>query len=434
MKDFEERRRVLLDLGKETVKDDNITLETFKTMIQDINAKKSSSEVLPINQKITRYAMFSASISESKPNNILSQRCAGLDINKYFSREEQYGQYMDFENFYLEWLNVVKTGDVTLLQFLNLLRVFMDEEKYLTHPPMDRKNNRYMKFLESLCSYVESFFFRKYALINKSAITSQIESQFTEYIKEPTEHSVKGQYCKACAKWFKTESVFVNHIPGKNHIKNEKQRKNALLSEYKLHRFFFLLQEEFKETYEFIEMKMALTADERMEEMKRLTENYEKPAYSSDEKEGDENNADLEHDEQRSGKGQGLLEGSFDMPLGPDGLPMPFWLYKLQGLDVEYPCEICSNQIFKGRRAFEKHFTAPTHQYHLRCLGIEPSSMFKGITKIKEAQKLWVDINSQKNSSKPMVSSIELQVEVEDSVGNVMSKKLYDELKKQGLH
>ena len=60
--------------------------------------------------------------------------------------------------------------------------------------------------------------------------------------------------------------------------------------------------------------------------------------------------------------------------------------------------------------------------------------MFKGITKIKEAQKLWVDINSQKNSSKPMVSSIELQVEVEDSVGNVMSKKLYDELKKQGLH
>lgn len=83
------------------------------------------------------------------------------------------------------------------------------------------------------------------------------------------------------------------------------------------------------------------------------------------------------------------------MPLGPDGLPMPYWLYKLHGLDREYPCEICANRIYNGRRTFERHFNEETHLYHLRCLGIEPSSVFKGITKIAEAQRLWKNTQSQ---------------------------------------
>jgi hypothetical protein len=43
-------------------------------------------------------------------------------------------------------------------------------------------------------------------------------------------------------------------------------------------------------------------------------------------------------------------------PVGWDGQPIPYWLYKLNGLGNEYKCEICGNTSYWGRRAFEKHF------------------------------------------------------------------------------
>ena len=37
------------------------------------------------------------------------------------------------------------------------------------------------------------------------------------------------------------------------------------------------------------------------------------------------------------------------LPLGWDGKPIPYWLYKLHGLGVEYRCEICSDFVYQGR-------------------------------------------------------------------------------------
>ena len=45
-----------------------------------------------------------------------------------------------------------------------------------------------------------------------------------------------------------------------------------------------------------------------------------------------------------------------NLPLGWDGKPIPYWLYKLHGLGIEYKCEICGNYSYWGRRAFEQHF------------------------------------------------------------------------------
>jgi splicing factor 3A subunit 3 len=44
------------------------------------------------------------------------------------------------------------------------------------------------------------------------------------------------------------------------------------------------------------------------------------------------------------------------LPLGWDGKPIPYWLYKLHGLNQEFKCEICGNYSYWGRRAYEKHF------------------------------------------------------------------------------
>ena len=44
------------------------------------------------------------------------------------------------------------------------------------------------------------------------------------------------------------------------------------------------------------------------------------------------------------------------VPLDWTGKPIPYWLYKLHGLNVEYKCEICGNFSYWGPRAFERHF------------------------------------------------------------------------------
>ena len=45
-----------------------------------------------------------------------------------------------------------------------------------------------------------------------------------------------------------------------------------------------------------------------------------------------------------------------NLPMGWDGKPIPYWLYKLHGLGIEFKCEICGGASYWGRRAFEKHF------------------------------------------------------------------------------
>jgi splicing factor 3A subunit 3 len=59
-----------------------------------------------------------------------------------------------------------------------------------------------------------------------------------------------------------------------------------------------------------------------------------------------------------------------NLPLGWDGKPIPYWLYKLHGLNIEYNCEICGNYKYYGPRAFDRHFSEWRHTHGLKCLGI----------------------------------------------------------------
>ncbi|CAK9019857.1 unnamed protein product [Durusdinium trenchii] len=78
-----------------------------------------------------------------------------------------------------------------------------------------------------------------------------------------------------------------------------------------------------------------------------------------------------------------------NLPLGWDGKPIPFWLYKLHGMGIEYKCEICGNYSYWGRRAFERHFQEWRHAFGMRCLKIPNTAHFKEITKIEEAITLY---------------------------------------------
>ncbi len=67
--------------------------------------------------------------------------------------------------------------------------------------------------------------------------------------------------------------------------------------------------------------------------------------------------------------------------------PIPYWLYKLHGLGIEFKCEICGGASYWGRRAFEKHFSEWRHAYGMKCLRIPNTSHFRDITKISDALK-----------------------------------------------
>ena len=118
------------------------------------------------------------------------------------------------------------------------------------------------------------------------------------------------------------------------------------------------------------------------------------------------------------------------VPLGWDGKPIPYWLFKLHGLNHFYPCEICGNESYRGRRNFETHFAEAKHAFGMKSLGIPNTKHFHGVTKIEDAQKLWSKLKDTLGQEQFDGTKDE---EYEDSHGNVLSRATYEDLARQGL-
>ena len=132
--------------------------------------------------------------------------------------------------------------------------------------------------------------------------------------------------------------------------------------------------------------------------------------------------------------------------------PIPYWLYKLHGLNLYYNCEICGNQKYRGPKAFQRHFAEWRHAHGMRCLGIPNTAHFANITLIEDAVQLWekLKVTREMERFRPDTEvfnkmkcyflkincinlKLKLQEEFEDSSGNVLNKKTHDDLKRQGL-
>ncbi|GAA5862264.1 hypothetical protein JCM3774_004841 [Rhodotorula dairenensis] len=118
------------------------------------------------------------------------------------------------------------------------------------------------------------------------------------------------------------------------------------------------------------------------------------------------------------------------LPLGWDGKPIPYWLYKLHGLGTEYKCEICSDYVYQGRKNFERHFQESRHAFGMRALGLPNTKHFHEITKIEDAIAL---AEKLKQEGRAELSHAETTEELEDDEGNVYNRKTYEDLKRQGL-
>merc|ERR1712060_376567 len=130
-----------------------------------------------------------------------------------------------------------------------------------------------------------------------------------------------------------------------------------------------LLSDTIAESVQWLQKKQSQTADER--EMD-----------DEDEEELEDDGVDVGSDAEDEDR---PIYNPLNLPLGWDGKPIPFWLYKLHGLGIEYKCEICGNYSYWGRRAFERHFQEWRHAFGMRCLKIPNTAHFKEITKIEDA-------------------------------------------------
>ncbi|KAG0642194.1 hypothetical protein HOY80DRAFT_951854 [Tuber brumale] len=380
------------------------------------------------------------------------------EIDTMFTGEEAHGKFFDLTKNHEDYLNLPGVKRITYLSYLSLFNKF---DKFARNQKM---NDKYFKYVSALAEYLESFLSRTRPLENPEGIVEQAGKDFEKAWEEdsvagwgkleksdgdigPRQEEVRVPkdefYCEVCAKGFKNNNVFDHHFNGKQHkkaaakqaeggVENGETRRAGMSSgaasrlkdkaiaerEWRIVKLTEIMTKERDETMTNVERKQSLTERERQMELDALyEENSADPNIEA------EAHTDDENDDEK-------IYNPLKLPLAWDGKPIPYWLYKLHGLGVEFSCEICGNFVYMGRRAFDKHFNEYRHTYGLRCLGITNTTLFREITKIDEAQRLWEKLENDKKKTKMANETVE---EMEDGQGNVMPRKVYEDLQKQGL-
>ncbi|KXN74573.1 splicing factor 3A subunit 3-like protein [Conidiobolus coronatus NRRL 28638] len=351
-----------------------------------------------------------------------------------FSGEEYLGKFLDLNQIFVVYQNLQNLKKLNYLSYLDQFYKFEIIDRKL-------KGGQYKEYLKNLKEYLESYFKRAKPLYNLEALQSDSLTKFNEHLEKGTvpgwdnldlksKEKAINLFCKACNKTFEKETVFEAHMKSLKHKKSqakydanpdnqkgdeqkvEEEAINQLteipLLEFQISSYCQVLQETIDDTKANVERKQALTDRERRIELEQ------------------EEIDDIESDEEDSAK----LYNPLKLPLGWDGKPIPYWLFKLHGLGIEYPCEICGNYVYMGRKSFEKHFQEFRHAHGMRCLGIPNTRHFYEITKIQDAYDLWNKLKKNNSTEKFVPDTME---EFEDDSGNVFNRKTYEDLKRQGL-
>lgn len=395
------------------------------------------------------------------------------EIDNLFSGEEAYGRFFDLTGLHEQYLNLpgVRGGRrLTYLQYLDVFDVFSPPPCPVKRP--DKLKDDYFQYTGSLAAYLESFIRRAKPMEDLDKLFSSFDKEFveawdadkvsgwsaTETASEGTagptaEGTGEGIWCPDCEKEFKNENVYKNHLTGKKHLRAAETRatrsngangasgtnghtanaaSHALAEarthrlkeravaerEFRVKKLASTMQSERSDTRINVERRQGMTERERQQELEAL---YAESAAPLGQPGGEE---------ESDGEGDDKIYNPLKLPLAWDGKPIPYWLYKLHGLGVEFTCEICGNFVYMGRRAFDKHFNEARHIYGLKCLGVTNTTLFREITGIEDAQKLWAKIQQDKKKEKASTDNI---VEAEDSSGHVMPIRVFLDLQKQGL-
>jgi len=385
----------------------------------------------------------------------LEEQVLGEEPLPEFTGEEGVGRWVDLHEIHNRFINL-KLSDGEPMDYL----VFIDQVRHLEDLPSTRMQLRgYGDWVKDVLTYMEDFHQRVQPLQDLGKIMVKVEqdfeakSQADKQAEQPlecdaiqnmsteeevqslgmeklkSELTVLGMKCGgtleerarrllAAQGKLRTEldASFFTKVKGKKGKAKKgddaaaEQSKQISMMEVKVTKLCEMLGDQLDQSKANIEKKQSRTFEELQEELTAME--AEVIAEESEEEDDD-----------------APIYNPLNLPLGWDGKPIPFWLYKLHGLNIEYKCEICGNYSYWGPRAYDRHFQEWRHAHGMRCLGIPNTNEFRGITLIQDAIDLWLKIKKRTKDT----HFNENDEEFEDSAGNVMSKRTYEDLKKQGL-
>lgn len=371
-----------------------------------------------------------------------------------FSDEEGLGRYLDLHEAYTQFYNLKGIDQCDYLTYL----VTFDR---LFDIPKEKKMQDYRKYLDTLLEYLYYFISRTKPLMNLDKEIEEVKVDFEAKYEAGTlpgwpkeagsalAHSgahldlsafssaeelmslgldrlkqglqalsmkCGGTLDERAKRLFSTKGVPLDQLDqgmfaksrakGKG-VDNAKKQKEVAAQEAQIYKLVELLSEERAATRENVERKQARTAEELEEE-----------------DEADNVNEDSDDEDEQ------VLYNPKNLPLGWDGKPIPYWLFKLHGLNLYFKCEICGNHKYRGPKAFQRHFAEWRHAHGMRVLGIPNTAHFANVTEIDDAIALWDKLKDFKASER---FSADQEEEFEDNMGNVVNKKTYSDLIKQGL-
>lgn len=329
--------------------------------------------------------------------------------------------------------------EIDYIGWLNEFDQFHEVPRYCKY-----KHEPYYQYLEGLFNYLHDFIKRAQPLFDMKKIEKQFEKEFEE---RWAEKSVPGWaqpthkdplFCLPTDRLLHNQAVLTSHKKGKFYKKKVTEMQKLTFDEQKakiaesesedeklarmeamIGKWRDLIGDIVTNSIEHLQKKQSRTVEE-MEAQDELDDD-------------DDDGIDIDGEDMRSNAGDDEdrpIYNPLNLPVGWDGKPIPFWLYKLHGLGIEYRCEICGNYSYWGRRAFERHFQEWRHAFGMRCLKIPNTTHFKDIIKIEDAITLYEKL---KRDAEDQTFRPEHDVECEDIQGNVMSQRAFEDLRRQGL-
>lgn len=386
------------------------------------------------------------------------QQSDAMNLLVEFTDEESYGRYLDLHECYDKYINlrgVEKTDYITYLMIFD----------HLYDIPKERKNADYRKYLEALFEYLHGFNQRVKPLMDLDKSLSQTKADFERQWAEgifpgwpkETESALSniGAHLdlSAFTSWEELASLGLDRLKSAlmaiglkcgGTLEERAQRLFSTKGVQQLDQSLLvkkggaLGKSVSTATKDQVRQKEIASVEaqiyylsELIKEHRAATkENVQRKQARGD---GERNDSDVEDSDTESEEDDDNDDVPYNpknLPLGWDGKPIPYWLYKLHGLNINYNCEICGNYTYKGPKAFQRHFSEWRHAHGMRCLGIPNTAHFANVTQIEDAIQLWEKIKQQKNQERWVPEQNE---EFEDSLGNVVTKKTYEDLKRQGL-
>ena len=140
--------------------------------------------------------------------------------------------------------------------------------------------------------------------------------------------------------------------------KEENRFKQLARLEYRVGRCVEYLTDVIRNTKRHVEKSQTRSYEENQKELEEEEHGYlptfDHTQAQGERKGGGEGDSDMDSDDEDDD--EEIVFNPHNLPIGWDGQPIPYWLYKEQGLGIEHTCEICGNYSYWGHRAFQKHF------------------------------------------------------------------------------